>query len=69
MLRGFLMNINRGHAEKPAGTAALPLRLEEKQWGRVENTPVGLTAKRSNWFAFSPLFSFSFELSQSSHLM
>lgn len=54
----------------------LQLRLGEKR-GRmagagggvdVESTAAGDTRRRSNCFGFSPLFSFSFEPSQSSHL-
>lgn len=63
----FWVNIN-AQRSLPA-PAALRLRLEEKWWSSVENKAVGLTTKRRNCFAFSPLFSFSFELSQFSHLM
>lgn len=67
-LCGLSVIIKNRHTEKPVCTAALQFRLKEKWWGRVEGKAPGFT-RRSTCSAFSPLFSFSCGLSQSSHLM
>lgn len=59
----------QAHRESLPAPAVLQPRLQEKRCGHAESKAQGSPTKRSNCFAYSPLFSFSFELSQSSHLM